>query len=41
MRKDYIKAIIKILWQIKDYNRLAKIYAVAQTHLELQEKEGA
>lgn len=41
MRKKKIKEIIRTLFKITDYDRLAKIHAVAKTHLALQEKGGA
>lgn len=39
MRMKYIKEIIKILYQIKDVNVLAKIYTVTKTHLTILEEK--
>lgn len=42
MKREYMRAIFKILRQIDDSAILSKIYTFAKTHLEiLQEKGGA
>ena len=39
-RLEYIKEIIKILFQINDVRVLIKIYTVAKTHLSILQEKG-